>query len=180
LTEFESAYQGLLSGFSQLSRRIVIVSPIPFSGVGPAGELAAERNRNLVRYEEVMKQLAAENEVVFVSLGEFRDSHFKSNGIYLSDLGQLHLATRLAEGLGVSSQWSQEVVDAVREKNRLWDQYYRPTNWAFLYGDRQHVPSSRDHKDTSRRWFEEELKRIPALINAKEAQIWQLAEGGKR
>lgn len=180
LERFESAYRGLLSELGRISRRIVVVSPIPFPELGPAAELSTERNRVLALYGKAIERLAVEGGFVHVSLGGFSPSHFESNGVYLSEMGQLHLAEQLAFGLGVSAEWSGGVLSLVREKDRIWDQYYRPTNWAFLYGDRQHVPSSRDHVDTNRRWFEEELKRIPALIEEKEEEIWQLVGGGSR
>ena len=35
------------------------------------------------------------------------------------------------------------------EKNALWLRYWRPTNWAFLNGDRVSQPSSRDDQDAA-------------------------------
>ena len=56
--------------------------------------------------------------------------------------------------------------------------YYRPTNWAFLFGDRQNVPSSRDNEDPERRWFVEEIERILPLIAETDKKIWKYTEGG--
>jgi hypothetical protein len=63
----------------------------------------------------------------------------------------------------------------IRAKNRLWDRYRRPQNWAFLAGDRTTQPSSRDHLDPTKRWFPEEMKEFTPLIEAKEREIWDLA-----
>jgi len=64
----------------------------------------------------------------------------------------------------------------ILEKNRLWFDYWRPQNWAFLHGDRTEQPSSRDHRDPEKRWFPEEMEKFLPLIEAKEKEIWKLAE----
>jgi len=63
----------------------------------------------------------------------------------------------------------------VSAKNRLWDRYRRPQNWAFLAGDRTTQASSRDHLDQTKRWFPEEMKEFVPLIEAKDREIWDLA-----
>ncbi|HEY1049368.1 MAG TPA: hypothetical protein VGE39_06425, partial [Prosthecobacter sp.] len=62
-----------------------------------------------------------------------------------------------------------------------WHRYWRPANWAFLHGDRTAQPSSRDHVDPTQRWFPSELEKYPPLIQAKEDELWKLANdlGGK-
>jgi hypothetical protein len=76
---------------------------------------------------------------------------------------------------------SPEVIDtspllaAIRAKNKLWHEYWRPSNWAFLYGDRTAQPSSRDHLNPQVRWFPAELEKYHGLIRAKEREIWQQA-----
>ncbi len=61
------------------------------------------------------------------------------------------------------------------QKNRLWYHYYRPSNWAFLAGDRTHQPSSRDYLDPTKRWFPAEMEQWLPLIGAKEKEIWAAA-----
>ena len=65
---------------------------------------------------------------------------------------------------------------AIERKNRLWQQYYRPTNWAFLFGDRQHVPASRDVEKREERWFVREIDSLPGLIAEAEADIQRYAK----
>ena len=69
----------------------------------------------------------------------------------------------------------------IQQKNALWHRYWRPANWAFLHGDRTAQPSSRNHVDPTQRWFPSELEKYPPLIEAKENEIWKLANdlGGK-
>ena len=63
----------------------------------------------------------------------------------------------------------------ILEKNRLWFDYWRPQNWAFLHGDRVEQASSRDHRDPKKRWFPEEMEKFLPLIEAKQREIWKLA-----
>ena len=60
-------------------------------------------------------------------------------------------------------------------KNKLWFDYWRPQNWAFLAGDRTSQPSSRDHRDPKKRWFPEEMEKFLPLIAVEEGTIWETA-----
>jgi hypothetical protein len=60
-------------------------------------------------------------------------------------------------------------------KNRLWFNYWRVQNWAFLAGDRTNQPSSRDWRDPSIRWFPPEREQFVPLIEAQEKAIWEQA-----
>ena len=46
----------------------------------------------------------------------------------------------------------------------MWRQFWVPPNWAFLYGNRQSVPSSRSHSNLGYRWFPEEIQTIPSKL----------------
>ncbi len=69
----------------------------------------------------------------------------------------------------------QPLLDLIIAKNRLWFDYWRVQNWAFLAGDRTNQPSSRDYLDPTKRWFPEERERFLPLIEAKEREIDTLA-----
>lgn len=154
LGSFVKSYASLLAGLSGVSRRIILIQPTSFASEGPAAALAGERNETLELYREAITELGATIQVpVFESF---------------DGLVPQRIATADGESLRA----------AVLQKNHLWDQYYRPTNWAFLFGDRQHVPSSRDHRDANRRWFVEEVEKLPPLIAKAEMAIWNLATGG--
>ncbi|MEM1442677.1 MAG: hypothetical protein AAGF67_10060 [Verrucomicrobiota bacterium] len=188
LGEFEEAYDRLLAEFKKLTHRIALVEPVAFSRSGPAAELAEERNEVLEKYTEVIEKLAAKRGVMLVRSDQVGDhpKFIEPTGIHLGYAALQSQAFALVhQALGIKGIWNKHpgfgrdfpmLRDLIDEKNRLWDQYYRPTNWAFLYGDRQHVPSSRDHKDSDRRWFIEELNRIPGLISEKEEEIWAWAK----
>lgn len=189
LADFEAAYDRLIGQLQKLSKRIVVVQPVPFAKVGPAARLTEERNVVLAKYSEVIESVAERRGVKNCPQQSMPEGAFEKTGIHLSSVGMHGWASRVfaainGKGLecpvGKDDSNHEDLFKAILEKNHLWDQYYRPTNWAFLYGDRQQVPSSRDHKNPEKRWFEEELKRYPALIVEKEKEIWKLAKGGGR
>jgi hypothetical protein len=101
--------------------------------------------------------------------------------MHLSDKGQQALAERVANSVGVkpdageSEASVEKLAELIREKNRLWFNYWRPQNWAFLAGDRTNQPSSRDHIDQTKRWFPHELQEFVPLIEARETEIWAAA-----
>jgi hypothetical protein len=69
----------------------------------------------------------------------------------------------------------EKLLALIRAKNRLWFDYWRVQNWAFLAGDRTEQPSSRDHRDPTKRWFPAEREEFLPLIAAKELEIDALA-----
>lgn len=62
------------------------------------------------------------------------------------------------------------------ERNALWKGYTRPTNWAFLAGDRTEQPSSRDHRDLKIRWFPTEMEQFVPLLQAADRKTDALAQ----
>ncbi len=75
------------------------------------------------------------------------------------------------------SDWSRSLpklaaatVDAVREKHRLWYEYWRPANWKCLFGD----DSKRIFSNAAEGLpsFKEEWSIYPKLIAAAEERIW--------
>ncbi|MBN8248869.1 MAG: hypothetical protein J0L84_15690, partial [Verrucomicrobia bacterium] len=72
---------------------------------------------------------------------------------------------------------------AIVARNRVWFDYSRPMNWAFLGGDRTEQPSSRDHRNRSLRWFPAEMEQFRPLITAADQEVWKAAAavaGGSR
>lgn len=180
LESFKNAYRGLLQSLGKLSGRLVVVEPLPFASAGPAAELADERNAVLALYQEEVRKLAEAGGARYVRMSGFGPDDFARNGIDLSEAGQFRLAEQLAVVWGASVDRAPALLEAIREKDQLWSQYHRPTNWAFLFGDRQHVPSSRDNKDSNQRWFVEEIQSLPGLISAADSVIWTQAKGAGR
>lgn len=180
---FLDAYRALLAGLETRSRRIVLVAPAPFFPAGAAGSLAEGRNKRLAGFVTGMRALAAERSLLFVDfftplLAE-PDAGLSANGVHLTEKGHRAVAGLMAKQLQFPARPAspggpaalQSLGQAIERKNRLWQQYYRPTNWAFLFGDRQHVPASRDPVDRDERWFIREIDALPALIAETEADI---------
>jgi hypothetical protein len=184
LPKFREAYGGLLDEMMKLTPRIVVVSPTPFFKSGPAAAQSEERNKVLVAYCLAMSELAGARSIEFLDLYQFEpDRPYSDNGVHLNDLGQREIAKRLihqlsgeAPQIDFDSVEVEELRQAVVAKNKVWHQFHRPSNWAFLYGDRQHVPSSRDHKDPEKRWFPFEVDSALTSISKMEAQIHELAK----
>lgn len=181
------AYRDLIAQLGTLTKRLVLVAPTPFFPVGPAEAETDNRNERLARIVAEIRSIAAENDALFVDLfSPLRaklDPELSGNGIHLTTAGHREVARQIAGQLdfpasdetGSSVEVSQSLRQAVERKNLLWQQYYRPSNWAFLFGDRQHVPASRDPVVRSERWFLREIDSLPGLIAEAEADIHRYA-----
>ena len=89
------------------------------------------------------------------------------------------MGINVVDSATADGQWQNAKLEQLRQaviaKNRLWFNYWRPQNWAFLGGDRIEQPSSHDHRDPKIRWFPQEMEKYPKLIAEKEKQIESLA-----
>jgi hypothetical protein len=160
-----------------------------------------KRNKSLAVYVDAIRQIGRDRKLLVVDLATAFGSGatplpHSRNGLHLLPAGHWGVAAAFASQLGfadrvASIKWFDSVdpleppsAETLRQdivnKNDLWFRYWRPTNWAFLYGNRQTTPSSRDHKTPSRRWFPEELKgALPHLIET-EQRIHEAAKAASR
>lgn len=196
LAEFVEAYDRLLNELSGTTRRIVLVSPIPFEKPATPFPDLSSRNGEVESYVEAIRALAARRGFLFVDLfnpqGKRADlSHpLTRDGIHLLPYGQWIVARETARQLGLDvaddevdskpdPAFSRPEVEslraAIRRKNATWLSYWRPNNWAFLNGDRVSQPSSRDHVDPRVRWFPLEVQQSWAIIAREESEISKLA-----
>ncbi len=146
LTEFKVAYHRLLDQFAQQTRRVVLVSPMPFEKplTSHAPDLTS-RNQDVAAYADVVGEIARERQCLFIDLvtalqgrGDSA-SRLTEDGIHLTTFGLEVVGEIMANALG-----AQPVVGVEREvlkelvlaKNRLWFDSWRPANWSFVYGDR--------------------------------------------
>lgn len=189
LPAFLEAYGNLIDQLIEHTgtRRIVLQLPTPFFEVGPAASLSESRNLVLSQYVQGVRHLAEERGLLYVDgFAKLMGSAMRKcsdNGVHLNQAGHRALAIEFAEQLNfpaveeIPVDRDDLMRQAIERRNRLWQQYYHPTNWAFLFGDRQHVPASRDHIDTNKRWFLDELETLPKLIAEAEADIFRYAGG---
>ena len=156
------------------------------------------RNAYLAAYVNAVRDLARQRGLPVVDLfselgGEsHREPRLTDNGLQLTPRGHALVARAFARQLGFgdladhagepaeNGVWPNAAFERLRQaivaKNRLWFNYWRPMNWAFLGGDRTNQPSSRDHRDPKIRWFPDEMEKFVPLIEKKEKEIAELAD----
>ena len=159
LPQFIEAYEKLIAEFADEGRRVVLVAPVPF-----------ERSAALNEYSEAVRELATKLNIFFI--GPIRPI-----GPILTDEGQQDMAATITEALGLKPTDTEPIRTQVLEFERLWFDYWRPMNWAFLTGDRTNVPYSKDWKDTSKRIFPQEMEDFRPLLDQAEKNIWAAIEG---
>jgi hypothetical protein len=205
VTNFSDAYEKLVNQCAKQTPRLVLVTPPPFeSGNELLPDLSA-RNTELLAYAGAIRALAEKRSLRLVDLSyEFSATRhdqprLTDNGLQLSPRGHALVAAGFARQLGfgeiiaragdvnAAGAWSNPQFEKLRalvvEKNKLWFNYWRPQNWAFLGGDRTSQPSSRDHRDPKVRWFPAEMEKFGPLIREKEGEMERLAaelRGGNR
>lgn len=187
LANFLNAYHVFLDQLQNRTRRVVLFSPTPFFPVGPAKSQTQTRNETLAKFEAAIRKLAKERGFLYVDqfhpLLQALNPALSSDGIHLTEAGQRQTAILTAQALQfpldpaatLKSAKLQTLQQSLKRKDFLWQQYYHPTNWAFLYGDRQSQPASRNHLDKDKRWFRNEVDELPALISEAETDIHRYA-----
>jgi hypothetical protein len=185
LTNFQSAYATLVARLQKVTPRILIIGPLPSQGDRLKGSgfayafdysLAAE---NLARSQGIPFRSPFMN--IVANMGD--RGLWDRDGIQLSDRGQKFLASivgdLVGEGLEMRTELgggpALEIRSAIVEKNRLWFDYARPSNWAFLAGDRTEQAFSRDYRDRNIRAFAREMQQFLPLIADAEKRIDELA-----
>lgn len=179
--DFRGAYKKMLDEFAQVTPRLVLVVPPPFEMAEPPLPDLSRHNSRHAEIANVIREVAEERSLPLIVLPRAQTS----DGLQFTPQGNAALAHAMAQAiLGVEQQtgpadrtgaWGNAAFEQLRQsviaKNRLWFDYWRPQNWAFLGGDRISQPSSRDHRDPKIRWFPEEMKRFASLIAEAENKI---------
>ncbi|MFP6874743.1 MAG: family 16 glycoside hydrolase [Verrucomicrobiales bacterium] len=172
---FRTAYETILKQLADYTGRLVLVTPPPFEDPLGLGLDVKGRNTKLAKYAAVIRQLAGEHGLPVVDLfAELAGNPVTSDGQMLSPEGHRIAAQAMARQLGFSPQLSagnEALREAIVAKNALWHRYWLPTNWAFLYGNRQTQPSSRSHIGGQPRWFPEEVKNSLSGLDKMEKEI---------
>jgi hypothetical protein len=190
--EFRAAYASMLDELARITPRLVLLTPPPFESTAPPLPDVSRRNPVLEAYAAVIRDLARERGLPVIDLNAsvraagLGQSRRTLDGVQLSVTGERAVAAAVLRGLGRTALagsveasdgivWGdprvRDLQAAVVEKNRLWFGYVRPTNWAFLAGDRTEQLSSRDHRDPKIRWFPAEMEQFIPLISAADQTI---------
>jgi len=196
LPKFVEAYEKLIDRWSAGGkRRIVLLSPVEFCQSAalekeePVSKAPFERlkksNEVMDEYIDAIRELAEKKHALFINVSNLGadDVMVQRDGIHLTNSGYLLMGSEMAQGLGGHIDAQARRLDAAANrlrqvivgKNRLWFNYWRVQNWAFLAGDRTNQPSSRDWRDPSIRWFPAERELFMPLIETQEKQIWEQA-----
>lgn len=197
---FVAAYERLCDELIKQTPRLVLVTPPPVdkSSDPPSGRDARSRNADMALYAAAVRDLAKRRGYpcvdLFSELGSIEGPAdlLTDHGIP-TPRGQARVALAAAHQLGLAqaahggapagpdAHWASPEMESLRQavvaKNRLWFRYHRPTNWAFLGGDRTSVPSSHDHRDPAVRWFPAEMEQYLPLIDQAQARADELARG---
>ena len=179
-----AAFRGALAKLVQMCPRgVVMVGTVPFEKQGPPLPDLSSKNAVLARYDEAMRAVTSEAGGTFIEVAQAWPKDGKAttrDGITLNAHGTRVLAEIIAAALGKPLPRDDSALEEMRalavQKQALWHRYWRPSNWAFLYGDRTPQPSSRDHLNPNVRWFPQELEQYRALIEAKENELWKLSQ----
>ena len=179
LADFVEAYEALLDDLGEQARLIVLVSPIRFeSSINPHTPDLRQRNQDLATYVAAIGELARRRDLVFVDLFHSSLDNLTRNGMHVTPEAQPRLAQEIAGRLGCATADTESLEPlraAVREKHRLWYDYWRPANWKLLYGDDSQRQFTRGGNDYIP--FREEWKRLLPLIEKAEERVWQVAAG---
>ena len=182
LPQFIEAYGRLLDEYEKCTSRIILVSPHRFAkSENSLLPDLSRHNGSISAYSEGIRQLADRRGFLYLDLLQLNPAGLTAPSSHLNPDGQRAWARMVCEQItGEKAPDRTAAFDRVRRlvqrKNRFWRQHWRPTNWSFLYGNRQHVPSSKDHRPGKPRWFPEEINAIIPLIKESEAAIWKSKE----
>ncbi|MDA1276662.1 MAG: DUF1080 domain-containing protein [Verrucomicrobia bacterium] len=177
---FVAAYEALLDQLATRSQRIVLLSPRPFET--PQSRHMPDhtgKNDTVRALTEAVAQLAERRGYVFVDLFNpllRNTSPLTVNGLHLTPDGHVKVAGLVAAALGVPMTPTAPLDglhDAIREKNRLWFDNWRPMNWSFAFGDRTEQLFGK--AGGGRPSLRVELEQFQPLIASAESEIHRLA-----
>lgn len=188
LPEFIAAYHHLLDKFATRTRRLVLVSPMPFEK--PVAIHAPDlrlRNSDVEAYVEAVRDIANQRSAIFVDLFSDNDPdssatrlRITDNGIHLNATGLAVIGRRIASGLGIETADSpsgirERMTPWIIRKNQLWFDCWRPANWSFVYGDRvnQRYGKAGGDQPSLQKAFENQLPLVEEVDN----KIIALARG---
>lgn len=111
LPRFVKGLNALLDVIATTGARVILVSPIPHEDLGRPLPDPAAHNRELTRYAEAIRSVAAERSARFIDLIDWFKSlyafvntssahHYTDNGIHLTESGYAHAAQAILARLG--------------------------------------------------------------------------------
>ncbi len=165
--------------------RIVLVSPIAHERLARLPRVDVDaRNRELSRYTEAMRRVAAAAGVAFVDLFtptrrimEAGGPPLTINGIHVNEDGDRLVARLLLEGLGLADRLRtanagevkrlDTLRETIRDKNEQFFHRYRPVNAEYVVGRRVEPFGSVN--------FPPEMKQLDEMVAERDKRIWSRA-----
>jgi putative heme-binding domain-containing protein len=176
LTEYLAKLKSLaFNGTS--APQIVLVSPISNEDVAKV-KAAELNNANILRYVQVMQNVATEQKIAFIDVFqatrqamESPGSDLTTNGCHLNEEGNLVFSEALFEKLfGHAPPTIDEVLrKTIVERDRQYQRRYRPLNTFYYTGGR--------NKDYGYLDFLPAMKSFDQMVANREQRIWDLAAG---
>ncbi|SKA45585.1 putative membrane-bound dehydrogenase domain-containing protein [Chitinophaga eiseniae] len=166
--------------------QLALVSPIAFEDLSDKYDLpnGKQENENLAMYTEAMKEVAAQNNILFVdaftpSQKWYADTKepLTIDGSQLNEegyrkLGNLLTATLFGEAPAKAEANRQLVYAAVKEKNWMWLNDYKIPNGVHVFG-RRYDPYGPDN-------YPAEIEKIREMTAVRDSAIWQAASKGTK
>ncbi|MFM1768078.1 MAG: hypothetical protein RJA22_607 [Verrucomicrobiota bacterium] len=178
-------------------RRLILLGPTPLEDSPGRPGLRRAHAANWDAHAAALAGLASARSAPWIDLRRPLEEAPRAarpwtrDGLHLNAAGHWLAAVAAARQLGAAAvadrvRWEpatgalkdpawEAVRREIMEKNRLWFDYWRPQNWAFLHGDRTDQASSRDHRDRRQRWFPAEMEQFLPLVMAREQEAWRRA-----
>ncbi|PKA97385.1 putative membrane-bound dehydrogenase-like protein [Flavobacteriaceae bacterium MAR_2009_75] len=164
--------------------QLALVSPIAFENLSDQMDLpdGTQENKNLEMYTEAMREVAAQDSVLFVNAFEpskgwmeAEEENITADGFQLNDLGYKKLADLLADQIFEEDDASNTdrilVHEAVNEKNWFWHNDFKIPNGVHAYG-RRYDPFGPDN-------YPYEIEKIRQMTAIRDTAIWQALQGKK-
>jgi lysophospholipase L1-like esterase len=172
------------------SPRVALVSPIAHERLARLEHFVDvdAHNRELARYTESMRKVAAARGVTFVDLFtptkklmEHAADPLTINGIHLSEAGDRIVAGLLMDGLGFKASGQtagippaqfERLRELVRDKNQQFFYRWRPVNGEYVVG-RRIEPFGVVN-------FPPEMRKLDEMVSERDRRIWTQARGASQ
>jgi putative heme-binding domain-containing protein len=168
--------------------KLVLVSPVAHENLrNPNLPDGAENNERLRMYRNVMQSVAAEKKLPFVDLFtpslmayQKAEAPLTINGVHLNEAGNRIAGKLMVDSLfGVESSEREIAIDAivqaVRDKNFHWYNYYRTVDGYSMYGLRADLTFT--NGQTNREVMRRELDILLQMVANRDAAVWAAAKG---
>jgi lysophospholipase L1-like esterase len=170
--------------------RLVLVSPIAHEKLAHLVHVDVEaRNRELARYTEAMRGVAARRQVTFVDLYtptkramEAASTKLTINGIHVNEEGDRVVARMLMDALGFDAGTMRDATasqlkeletlrGAIQDKNQEFFYRFRPVNAEYVVGRRVEPFGSKN--------FPPEMVDLDKRVSERDRKIWSRARDVK-